>query len=153
MPKKSLCGVEIEPSMLEPRNLSAKQPPSLDSGASCDPENQELVGILFSQALGNQCGVVCERSSTGKPVRGIENNLAKEEVALPQHANFRQSIPWESLQEPSTEVVIKRFFVLIWGFVFVSNDESSSLFWVEMIMRIWLFTGTQSVVWDRWRTN
>ena len=80
MPKKSLCGVEIEPSMLEPRNLSAKQPPSLDSGASCGPENQELVGILFSQALGNQCGVVCERSSTGKPVRGIENNLARKKL-------------------------------------------------------------------------
>ena len=97
------------PACLVSINLSAKQTPSLDSGASYGPVNQVLgrnsdlanigkpvrdrnqnpaMNSQERQRDGNPFlstwklvrSGVCERSSTRKPLRGIENQLARKNL-------------------------------------------------------------------------
>ena len=98
----------------------------MDSGASCGPGNQEFARDSVFASIGKPVrdrvqnpamnsqvrqkednpfsstgkavrSGVCERSSTRKPVRGIENQLARKGLGHHskqiQYANLRQSIP------------------------------------------------------------
>ena len=70
------------PACFVSRNLSAKQSPSLGSGASDGPGNQELgQNSVFTSTGKLVRRGVCERSSKGKPVRGIQNQLARTKLA------------------------------------------------------------------------
>ena len=49
--------------------------------------------MICFRALVNQCGVVCERSSAGKLVRVIKNQLARKKLDCHNvYANVQQSI-------------------------------------------------------------
>ena len=116
-----------KPVSLVSRNPSAKQSPSLDSGASYRQVNQGLCrNSVFT------CGKVVKNptvssqgwqrndnpcSSAGKPVREMSQRSSagetggenweptyKDEVGPPQSSSLWQSIHWESLHECSTKV-------------------------------------------------
>ena len=106
------------------RTRSAKQSASLDSGASYGSRSQRLGrNSVFTSAEKSVRDTVENWSSTsqvwhrgenpfsssgrtarGRPVRGIQNQLARTKLALPQSSNLWPSIPRESLHESSTEV-------------------------------------------------
>ena len=166
------------PACLVWRNLSARQTPSMDSGASYGPGNQESGrhsvfasigkpvrdrvrnpamnsqerqrdGNPFSSTGKPVRSGVCERSSTRKPVRGIENQLAR--MKLDNHnmlisdnqylekdfTNFRQKLNlWEN--EP---ILDQKTNVLIWGF-FCQQRWQHQFILGHITMRTWLRTGT-----------
>ena len=145
------------PTCLYSRNLlNVRHASSLDSGASNAPENPQLDSNSVHKSTGkhvqgrdqhpaansqewhqdNPCpgstwkheqSDVCVGSSW-KHVQGIENHL------FPQHANLWLSIRWQSLREPSTEIMSG---LMYWmsndlSHVYVNENESISSSWAEL---------------------
>ena len=98
-------------------------------GDQCGTGSRTQQRILLSgkemmirfQPLGGRCGV-CERASTGRLVRGIENQVARTELDCTQYSNLRQK--W-NLPE-SEQIVDQKINVLIWG-LFMSTAMKAAV--------------------------
>ena len=76
----------------------------------------------------------------------------KDKVEIPQYADLRPTVYWESLQEPATKVESRRKGTstrlednsLDLGILYVDNDESLCSSWIKLQWKFWKDTGTST---------
>ena len=84
---------------------------------------------------------------------GHSNRKVKD--GIPQHADLRPSIPWESFQEPAEKVESRRRGTSNWyrsfedqridvGTIYVDNDGKPPFILHRITLRLWKYTGTQT---------
>ena len=130
--KEGSAVAKPRPMSLVSRNLlRAKKISTKDSGASDSPENEELDQSSVSWSArkllqNNDQGPTRWQSVLGHQETGAEwwQSNRKDKVGIPQYANLRPSISWESLQELATEIESrrKRHQYSTWGPIYWSGD-------------------------------